>query len=332
MRLVAFETRDDEMAVFEKSAYEMNLEIQYVDRPLDNNTFRYIKDCPLISVIGKSILDEPLLAKLSQAGVRFISTRSVGYDHIDIKAANAHGIRVSNTHYGPDGVADYTIMLILMLLRKYKQAMWRSNINDYSLVGLQGREIKSLTIGIIGTGSIGARVIQDLTGFGCRIIAHSNSENPAIKKIVEYVSLDALYQQSDVISFHLPLTSKTFHMVNKNSLQKMKDGVILVNCSRGELMNIADITEGIESSKIGALGLDVFENEKDIYHHDLRTDIISNREMAYIRQFPNVILTQHIAFYTHEAVQNMVISSLRDLVSFVEKGECENEILIMDQS
>lgn len=326
MKIVAFETRNDEMAVFAKAAREMNLEMIYIDRPLDSCTLHYIKDCPSISIIGKSVLDESLLAQLSQIGVRFISTRSVGYDHIDVKAANAHGIRVSNTHYGPDGVADYTIMLVLMLLRKYKQAMWRSNVNDYSLVGLQGREMRSLTIGIIGTGSIGASVIQKLTGFGCKIIAHSNSENPLINGIAEYVTLDELYRRADVISFHLPLTEKTFHMVNKASLQKMKSGVILVNCSRGELMNIADVIEAIEMSKIGALGLDVFENEKDIYHHDLRTNIIRNREMAYIRQFPNVILTQHIAFYTHEAVQNMVVSSLRSLVSFVEKGECENEI------
>lgn len=324
--IVAFEVREDEYSSFEELKNELGIKLVCHPFDISLKTLDQLEGTQAISILGHSHLDAELLQALHDAGVRYISTRTVGYNHIDLQAAQQLGIRVSNAFYDPHGVADYTVMLILMLLRKYKQAMWRANVNDYSLRGLQGRELRKLTVGIVGTGSIGAQLAHNLTGFGCRIIAHSRRENPELAGLVEYLPLDELYAQADIISYHVPVTAATLRMVNKNSLAKMKDGVILINSSRGELMQISDVIDAIESHKIGALAMDVFENESGIYHQDRRTDIISNRDMAYVRQFPNVIMTQHIAFYTDTAVENMVRCGIESLLDFIKTGQSDREI------
>ena len=327
MKITAYETRKDEKDIFKQLAEGLNVEIVYTDKALSEKTIHLAEGSQGITVLGTEI-NAPLLHQLKELGVDYIATRTVGYNHIDLHTARELNIRISNASYGPNGVADYTVMLILMSLRKYKQAMFRANVNDYSLKGLQGKEMKDLTIGIIGTGRIGAQVIENLSGFGSRIIAFDTFQNEQVKEAAEYVSLEELYQQSDIISLHIPLFDTTAQMINAASLSKMKDGVIIINCSRGELMSNADIIDAIESEKIGALGLDVFENEAGIYHFDRRTDIIKNREMAYIRQFPNVIMTQHMAFYTDAAVRDMVTCGVKSLVSFIETNNTEHEILI----
>ena len=208
--------------------------------------------------------------------------------------------------------------MILLCLRNYKQALWRTQCNDYSLDGLQGRELKDLTVGILGTGRIGATVAKELSGFGCRLIAYDVHENPSLKGLVTYLSLDDVYAQADILTLHMPLFDSTYHMINKESIAKMKDGVVIVNCARGALSDVHALIEGIESQKIGALGIDVLENEEEIVHKNLKTDIISNRDMAYLRQFKNVVHTQHMAFYTDAAVRSMVdcgIAGILDLAS-----------------
>ncbi len=326
MRITAYEIREDEKKVFEKLAKELNIEIISTNEALNENTIQLAQGSQGVTILGHSKINAAILNNLKELNINYISTRTVGYDHIDIEAARKLDMKVSNAKYGPNGVADYTMMLILMSLRKYKQAMFRANVNDYSLFGLQGREMKDLTIGIMGTGRIGSQVINILSGFGSRILAYDNFQNEKVKDKAEYVSMEYLYENSDVISFHVPLLDSTYHMVNKESLEKMKDGVILINCARGELMNFSDVIEAIENERIGALALDVFENENGIYHMDRRTDIIRNRDMAYIRQFPNVIMTQHMAFYTDVAVADMVSCGVKSLVSFVTEDKSENEI------
>lgn len=325
-RFVAFETREDERPVFGQLQEQHGIEIVQTPAGLSKSTLDLLDGALAVSVLGQHKLTRELLGELARRGIFYVSTRTTGYNHIDLEAAAELGIRVANARYSPHGVADYTVMLILMSLRKYKQAMWRANVNDYSLFGLQGREMRDLTIGIVGTGNIGAQVIRNLSGFGCRLVAFDTRVNPAVEQLVDYLSLDQLYAQADVISFHVPLLDSTYRMVSKQTLKKMNDGVILINCSRGELMHIGDVIDGIESRKIGALAMDVFENETGIYHLDRRTDIISNRDMAYIRQFPNVIMTQHIAFYTDLAVREMVECGIDSLVDFINTGNSPLEV------
>jgi len=327
MKIVAFETREDERPTFRKLEQKHQIEIVCLSEELSKQNIGLTKGATAISILGHSQLNSELLSLLKENSVSFVSTRTVGYNHIDLEAANKLGIRVANAYYDPHGVADYTVMLILMSLRKYKQAMWRANVNDYSLNGLKGQEMRNLTIGIVGTGNIGAQVIQNISGFGSRLIAFDTRKNPMVEGLVEYMPMEQLYAEADIISYHVPLLNSTHRMVNRNTLAQMKDGVVLINCSRGELMNISDVIDAIESHKIGALAMDVFENETGIYHQDRRTDIISNRDMAYIRQFPNVIMTQHIAFYTDTAVETMVECGIESLCDFVAKGKTDREIV-----
>lgn len=327
MKIVAFETREDERPTFRKLEQKHQIEIVCLPEELSKQNIGLAKGATAISILGHSQMNAELLSLLKDNGISFVSTRTVGYNHIDLEAANKLGIRVANAYYDPHGVADYTVMLILMSLRKYKQAMWRANVNDYSLNGLKGREMRNLTIGVVGTGNIGAQVIQNLSGFGSRLLAFDTRKNPNVESLVEYMPLEQLYAEADIISYHVPLLNNTNRMVNRDTLAQMKDGVVLINCSRGELMNVSDVIDAIESHKIGALAMDVFENETGIYHQDRRTDIISNRDMAYIRQFPNVIMTQHIAFYTDAAVETMVECGVESLCEFVANGKTDREIV-----
>ncbi|GFZ29857.1 lactate dehydrogenase [Clostridium zeae] len=326
MKLISYDTRDDERNDFEAISKKLNVEITLVEEKLNEKTVELAKGFDGVTILGHSHVTPAVLDKLDELNIKYLATRTVGYNNIDVEYAKSKSIRVSNAYYAPSGVADYTIMLILMCIRHYKQAMFRGNVNDYSLVGLQGKEMKDLTIGVIGTGKIGATVIDGLKGFGSRILAYDKFENNKVKEKATYVDLDTLYKECDVITLHTPLLESTYHMINDESIKKMKDNVVLINCARGELMNIPALINGIETRKIGALGLDVFENEEGIYHIDRRTDIISNRDMAYLRQFPNVIMTQHMAFYTDAAVRSMVNSAITSLVSFINTGESDYEI------
>ncbi len=322
MKFIAFEVKDYEKEHFKK----VKPEIKCIKENLTIDNVELTKGFEGISILGHSLINREMLDLLKAHGVKYISTRTIGFDHIDFDYAKSLGIRVSRAYYDPHGVADYTVMLMLMCLRHYKQAMFRGNVNDYSLTGLQGKEMRNLTIGVIGTGNIGAQVIENIQGFGCKILGFDTQKNAKLENKITYVSLEELYKQSDIITLHIPLFESTKHLINKQSLQLMKNGIIIINCARGELINTEDIIDAIENRKVGALGLDVIENEKGIYHQDRRSDILENREMAYLRQFPNVVMTQHIAFFTYEAISMMVKTSVDSLLAFSNNNDCPFEI------
>lgn len=326
MKFIAYEVREDEIPFFEQLSKNLGIEVNLVNDVLHEGNVELARGYDGVTVLGRSEVNAVVLDSLKELGIKYVTARTIGYNHMDVKYANKIGIKMGNSGYAPNGVADYTVMLMLMCLRHYKQAMFRGNVNDYSLVGLKGKEMRSLTIGVIGAGKIGKTVIQNLQGFGSKVIVHSEFIDDSIKDMATYVDLDTLYKESDIITVHVPLLDSTYRMINRMAIDKMKEGVILINTARGELMDIQDLIYGIETMKIGALGLDVFEKEEGIYHKDRRTDIIRNRDMAYLRQFPNVVMTQHIAFYTDEAVESMVECALNGLVQFNRNGESDYEI------
>ncbi len=315
MNIAAFEVRDDERPFFSRYETRQGLNLALHATTLNEVTLPLVHGCSGITTLGQSHLDRSLLEALSRLGVRYVSTRTTGINHIDMQAAEEFGIRISHAKYSPHGIADFTVMLMLTCLRKYKEALFRGNVNDYSLSGLQGKEMRNLTVGIIGTGAVGAAVIHNLSGFGCRLLACSRHQQESLSGLVEYVSLEELLRQSDIVTLHVSLTQETRYIINRETLSRMKDGVILINTARGSLIEVQALIEGIESHKIGALGIDVFENEESIFHQDRRSDIISNRDMAYIRQFPNTVMTQHMAFYTVEAVESMVRCGIENILS-----------------
>ncbi|MBS5865791.1 MAG: lactate dehydrogenase [Coriobacteriaceae bacterium] len=306
MKIVAFEVRADEQAEFARQAKLPDIELKLRSDALTAENLEVCNGADAVLILGRMHYDEQLLAAIKARGVNCLVTRSIGMDHIDLDAAQRLGIAVSNISYAPDSVADFTIMLLLIALRKYKPALYRQNVNDYSLAGLQGRTLSSLTVGVIGAGRIGRAVLERLSGFGCKLLAYGPAGVRDVPAGVQAVSLEDLLAQSDVVSFHVPLTSETQGMVDADFIARMRDGVVLVNTARGELMDVPSLIEGIERGKIGALAMDVFTNEGSIYHHSLVNDIVANRDMAYLRQFPNTVLTQHMAFYTEQAVGEMV--------------------------
>ena len=326
MKIAIFEKRPYEETIITEFANKNNIEIVSTDEILDEKTINLCAGADAITTLGFSKLNKYYIDKIKEKGVKFLSTRTIGYNHYDVKYAKEQGLKVCNVSYAPNGVADFTVMLMLLAIRKYKPAMWRQNVNDYTLNGLMGKELRHMTVGVLGTGRIGACVIKNLSGFGCKILAYDPYKNAEIEDIAEYVGIDDVLKNSDIITIHMPLNEQNKNIINEQTINKMKDRVVVINTARGELMNIPDLIKGIESEKIGALALDVFDKEEAIYHHNRSTDIIQNRDMAYLRQFPNVILTQHMAFFTESAVEEMILNSLNNLLDFYKTGTCRNEL------
>lgn len=322
MKLIAFEVRPDEINYFDELREKYALELMTTTEIPSLDNADKAQDCIGVTMLGQGNIDRVLLAKYYELGVRYISTRTIGFNHIDLEAAKEIGIKVCNANYAPNGVADFTVMMILMCLRNFKQAFWRSYVNDFSLSGLMGNNMNAITIGVMGTGRIGYQVIKNLSGFGCRILAYDVYQNEAVKQYAEYVTLDELYAQSDVITLHMPLLPSTHHIIDSAALAKMKNGIILVNCARGELTDVKALVDGIETEKIGALGMDTVEGEQGIIHKDRREDIIANRDWFYLHQFRNVIMTQHMAFYTAQAVASMVYCGIEGIITMHETGSC----------
>lgn len=328
MKFYFYEVRPDERPYLDRhAAAHPDVTFCYTDAVPSQETAELANGFDGVSILGQGVINRKLLQLWKNCGVRAVSTRTVGYNHIDLDAAKELGIAVCNADYPPTGVADYTVMLMLMCLRHYKQALWRGQVNDFSLGGLMGKEMNQLTVGIIGGGRIGGAVLQNLSGFGCRLLVYSHREDPKLKEIATYVDLDTLYRESDIISLHLPLTPDTYHIINRESIAKMKDGVVLINTARGGLAEMKALIDGIESEKIGALGLDAVEGEEGIIHVDHRVDIIANRNMAYLKQFRNVVMTQHMAFYTDVAIESMVNCGVTGLYTLLNQENCRTRLV-----
>ena len=261
-------------------------------------------------------------------GIRYIATRSIGYDHIDLAYAHKLGMRITNVTYSPDSVSNYTIMLILMAIRKLPFIMRKAALQDFSLKGKCGLELKDCTVGIIGTGKIGRRVIEHLSGFGCRILAYDICENEDCRRYAEYTDLETIYREADIISLHVPGLPENLHMIDEDAIAKMKDGVVLVNAARGMLIDSKAMIAGLESGKIGFAALDTIENEAGLCYLNRELDILEphHHDRAVLSAFPNVIVSPHMAFYTNHAVQDMVENAVRGLVACHEGGENPFEV------
>lgn len=325
MKILAYSHRPDETEYFKKFKQKYNVDLALTEEEPNLETVNLAKGFDAISIITTPISPE-LMQKFYEIGVKFISTRTIGYDHIDIKKAKELNMHIGNVTYSPRSVADYATMMILMATRKMKPIFERSRVQDYSLIGVQGKELHNLTVGVIGTGRIGRTVIKNLSGFDCKIIAYDIYENEEIKKYVKYVSLKELLKSSDVITMHAPATKDNYHLINKESIKIMKDGVFIINTARGSLINTNDFIDAIESKKIGGAALDVIEHETNLYYNDLKCEVLDNRGLAILKSYPNVIITPHTAFYTDQAVSDMVENSILSCILFMEGKENPWEI------
>lgn len=321
MKLFIYSMRDfDEKPFFDQYCKKYGIEYGYTHETPCLANADLAAGYDAIDIIT-TVISREMIDRYHELGIRCIATRTIGYDHIDWKYAKSLGIGVTNVTYSPDSVADYTIMMMLMGLRKMKHIMMRGDVQDFTLRGKLGRELPGCTFGVIGTGRIGETVIRDLSGFGCRILAYDLYQKESVRALAEYVELDRLFAECDIITLHAPATDESYHMIDRDALTKMKDGVGIVNCARGALIDSDALIEAIESGKVGFACLDVVEHESGLYYFDRMGEPLGNLRLAILRSYPNVIVTSHMAFYTDEAVANMAENSILGAKRYIEGGE-----------
>lgn len=265
-----------------------------------------------ISVGHKSGVSERILLALRDAGVRYISTRSVGLNHIDVQAARDMGIAVGNVTYSPGSVADYTVMLMLMAIRSAKSIVSRAQRDDFRLESARGRELRDMTVGVLGTGRIGTAVIERLRGFGCRVLAHGRARVAGACP----VALDALLRESDILTLHVPLAGDTHHIIGRAQIEAMKPGAVLVNTARGGLVDTGALIHALEAGALGGAALDVLEGEEGLYYFDCTHRPIDNPFLARLQAMPGVIITPHAAFHTGRALRDTVERTIENCLDF----------------
>jgi D-specific alpha-keto acid dehydrogenase len=305
----------DELVLFRETALRFGVTATITEEVLSVATIELASGDRCISVGHKTHISASILLALGKAGVNYVSTRSVGYDHIDMECAESLGISVENVVYSPDSVADYTLMLMLMAVRNAKSIVSRAQVHDYRLHDRHGKELRDLTVGVIGTGHIGMAVIDRLRGFGCRVLAYDRCP----KTTAYYVGLDELLQQSDVVTLHTPLNSDTHHLLNRQRIEQMRHGAFIINTGRGSLLHTEALLQALESGRLGGAAWDVLEGEEGVFYSDHSQRPIENQLLLRLQQLQNVLITPHTAYYTDHALSDIVENTLLNCVRF-ERG------------
>lgn len=326
MKLFVYSMRDfDELPDFERFCQKYNIEWAYTKETPCMENLDLAKGYDVVDIIT-TVIDSKMIDRWQENGVKCIATRTIGYDHIDCAYAKSIGMGVIHITYSPASVADYTIMMMLMGCRRIKHIMERAAVQDYTLKGKLGRELPDCTVGIIGTGKIGKTVLAHLQGFGCRLLAYDIYESEDVRSLAEYTDLEHIFSECDIISLHAPATRDNYHMLDAEAIEKMKQGVMIINCARGSLIDTEALIDGIESGKIGFAGLDVIEQESGLYYFNRMGETLNNRQLAILRSYSNVLVTPHTAFYTDEAVANMVENSIVCAKNYMEGKKTPFEI------
>lgn len=330
MRVAMFSTKSYDKHYFETVNEKQGHDIAFLEPRLTRQSTVLAEGYTGVCVFVNDILDAEILHDLAEKGIILIALRCAGFNNVDIKTAHEVGIKVVRVPaYSPYAVAEHTIGLMLALNRKIHRAYARVREGNFALEGLMGFDMRGKTVGVIGTGKIGQCVCELLNGFGCRLLAYDPYPNATCREMgVKYVSLRELLSQSDIVTLHCPLMPETYHIIDDTSLRMMKQGVMLINTSRGALIDTPDVIEGLKNGKIGYLGIDVYEEEGDLFFEDLSDTVIQDDVFSRLLTFPNVIITGHQAFFTGDAMQSIAATTLENITA-VEKGEdCENEVTL----
>lgn len=324
IKIAFFDTKDYDREAFDALYDRDEFEINYFDTRLSADTCALAEGADVVCVFVNDTVDETVIQCLADRGVKLIALRCAGYNNVDVKQAygRIHVVRVPA--YSPYAVAEHAMALLLTSIRRIHKAYIRTRDFNFSLSGLTGFDLHGKTVGVVGTGKIG-RVFMDICkGFGMQIVAYDKF--PKAYSGIEYVTLDELWARSDIISFHCPLTDENRHMVNADSIAKMKKGVVLINTSRGGLIDSEALLEGIKDRKIGAACLDVYEEEGNVFFHDFSGHIVDDDTLARLISMPNVIVTSHQAFLTREALSNIAATTLSNVRGFLKDGMSPNEV------
>ncbi|SIO36002.1 2-hydroxyacid dehydrogenase [Salinivibrio sp. ES.052] len=326
------------IAVFSAQSYDkaafsyVNTAFDYVfefhDFQLTEKTAKMAQGAAAICAFVNDDLSRPVLEILADAGIYLVALRCAGYDRVDLEAAKSLGITVVRVPaYSPESVAEHTVGMMMCLNRRFHKAYQRTREANFELDGLVGFNFHGKTAGIIGTGKIGVATMRILNGLGMRLLCHDPYQNPqALELGAEYVSKETLYAHSDVISLHCPMSKENYHLLSKHAFEQMKDGVMVINTSRGELLDSVAAIEALKQGRIGALGLDVYDNERDLFFQDKSNDVIKDDVFRRLSACHNVLFTGHQAFLTKEALNNITQTTLENIQTVLRGQACQNQI------
>jgi D-lactate dehydrogenase len=327
LKVAVFDAKSYDTDSFERRNHS-RFTFHYIEAALTLDTVQTARGFKVVCIFVNDTCDAPVVAELASLGVEMIALRCAGFNNVDLRACQEHNLSVARVPaYSPYAVAEHTMGLMLMLNRKLHKAYQRVRAGYFVLEGLTGFDMHGKTIGVAGTGKIGQCVVDILLGFGCRVLAFDKfpNEQVAARDGVEYVDMDRLLRESDVITLHVPLFPETHYMVNESSIQKMKEGVMLINTSRGALVDTRALIDGLKSGKIGSAGLDVYEEEAGVFFQDLSSKVLTDDVLARLLTFNNVVVTSHQAYLTHEALANIADTTLGNIEEY-QQGKRGDEL------
>lgn len=328
MKILFFSTKIYDEQFFSSANKAFGFKLKFMEAPLNKSTAVLAKEFDVVCVFVNDIVNAEVLKELSIQGVRLIALRCAGFNNVDLKAAEDLGIKVVRVPaYSPYSVAEHSIALILTLNRKTHRAYNRVKEGNFALQGLMGFDLHGKTVGLIGLGKIGLATARILRGFGCRVLGFDIARTTEAESIgIEFTDLDFLYRHSDIISLHCPLTPDTYHIINKESIRKMKPGIMIINTSRGALIDSKAVIEGLKQEQISYLGLDVYEEEADLFFEDLSSKVIKDDVFMRLLSFNNVFITGHQAFFTSNALEKIAGITLENVREFEEGTSLQNEV------
>lgn len=317
MRITLFSARAYDRESFELVNRDHGHDIAYREELLTADSAGLAEGSEGVCVYVNDKVDAAAIEALQSGGCRVIVTRSMGFNQIDVAAAERAGILVARVpHYSPNSVSEFTVGLILSLTRKIHRAYLRSREFDFNLTGLTGTQLSDKTIGVLGAGQIGSLVLKALSGFGCRLLYYDLKERAELREIAEHVDAQALAKESDIIVLNLPLTPDTHHLVNTETISRLKRGAFIVNTGRGGLVDAKALVEGIKSGQVGGAAFDVYEDEADLFYSDRSSDVLQDDTFCRLMSFPNVLVTSHMAYFTDHALDDIAQAVLRSFTEF----------------
>lgn len=327
VKIAFFDSKNYDKESFNNHNKMYNYEITYFESKLNSETASLTKGFDVVCIFVNDKADANTLKSLEENGVKVLALRCAGYNNVDIEHKGKLKI-VHVPQYSPYAVAEHAVGLLLSINRKLYKSYQRTRKYNFSLDGLLGFDIHGKTVGVIGTGRIGKAFISIMKGFGTNVIAYDTYPNEQASKELDfkYVDLDTLYKESDIISLHCPLFKETEKMINRDSISKMKDGVIIINCSRGKLINTNDLVKKLSEGKIGGVGLDVYEDEEAFFLRDMSNSYVRDTNLSILLSMPNVFITSHQAFFTREALNKIASDTLENIKQEIETGKCQNEL------
>lgn len=324
MKFAFFDTKPYDIPSFEKYGKEKGIDFKFYETKLNIDTASLAGGCDGVCIFVNDVADSAVIDKLYEQGIKIIALRCAGYNNVDVKYAYGKIHIVHVPAYSPYAVAEHAMAMLLTSIRRIHKAYIRTKDFNFSLSGLTGFDLHGKTVGVIGTGKIGMVFVDICRGFGMKVIAYD--KYPSENSDIEYVSLDELFKRSDIISLHCPLNSETYHIINAESIEAMKKGVVIINTSRGALIDADALLESIKARHVGAACLDVYEEESDVFFEDFSGHIVNDDTLARLISMPNVLVTSHQAFLTEEALNNIAETTVDNIVQLNENGGCKNEL------